>query len=49
MIILDFDDCGASGLPTRKACKDCTCGRADMDDEAAEAAPPSGCGSVSIL
>jgi hypothetical protein len=45
-----MDDCGESGLPTRKACKNCTCGRAEMEeeDQANAAPPPSGCGSCGL-
>jgi hypothetical protein len=47
-----FDDCGENGLPTRKACKNCTCGRAEVEAAGADldtfVPPPSGCGSCGL-
>jgi len=42
-------DCGESGKPTRKACKNCTCGRAETEaEEATKAAPVSACGNCGL-
>lgn len=42
--------CGTSGKPTRKACKDCSCGLAEMQEAGeVDAAPPSSsCGSCGL-
>jgi len=50
----DTDDCGVSGQKTRKACKDCTCGRAEEEQKGTyepnkiEMAPVSACGSCGL-
>jgi len=41
------DDCGVSGKPTRKACKNCSCGRAE-EEAAGVTAPVSSCGSCGL-
>jgi len=41
------DDCGVSGQATRKACKNCSCGRAE-EEAAGVAAPVSSCGSCGL-
>ena len=46
-----YDDCEFGVGGSRKACKNCVCGRAEMDTEAAAAAaaddaPKSACGNV---
>jgi SAM-dependent methyltransferase len=48
-----LDDCGTGVASSRKACKNCTCGRATMDDTPADktalkAAPVSACGSCGL-
>lgn len=46
----EYEKCGTSGKPTRKACKDCSCGLKEMQDAGeTEAAPPvSSCGSCGL-
>jgi len=42
--------CGTSGKPTRKACKDCSCGLKEMQEseEKSQAPPVSACGSCGL-
>lgn len=50
------DDCGVGSQPTRKACKNCTCGKAEVEAQeaskpqsaSAKAAPVSACGSCGL-
>lgn len=49
----DMDDCGESGQKTRKACKNCSCGRAELEESGdfvpqKVSAPVSACGSCGL-
>lgn len=46
----EYAKCGTSGKPTRKACKDCSCGLKEMQDAGdTDTAPPtSACGSCGL-
>ena len=48
---VNLDDCG-DGSGKRKACKDCTCGRAELENSVGlndlDQAPSGGCGSCSL-
>jgi SAM-dependent methyltransferase len=46
----EYEACGSSDTPTRRACKNCTCGRADNEaaGEGAKATPVSSCGSCGL-
>ena len=49
----NLDDCGVGGKTQRKACKGCTCGRAEQENNAVgiddiQQAPSGGCGSCGL-
>lgn len=46
--IASNDDCGTGTGSTKKACKNCSCGRADAEKKGQTAAPVSACGSCGL-